>query len=158
MHCLMLQKTIGGFLSISMRNQFYHVPLEAINTTHENIKALYDIRKELRACMQILLKDNGILVIPTIADPPSKLNSKKRDTVESHNRALILSKALQACSGCSGQVTIPLGKNDGCPISVSFITFHGGDKFSLDTVLDMYSSLKEQINFGFPIQHIARRQ
>ncbi|XP_073260619.1 outer envelope protein 64, mitochondrial isoform X2 [Populus alba] len=119
--------------------------LTAINTTHENIKALYDIRKELRACMQILLKDNGILVIPTIADPPSKLNSKKRDTVESHNRALILS-SIASMSGCC-QVTIPLGKNDGCPISVSFITFHGGDKFLLDTVLDMYSSLKEQINF-----------
>lgn len=119
--------------------------LTAINTTHENIKALYDIRKELRACMQILLKDNGILVIPTVADPPSKLNSKKRDTVESHNRALILS-SIASMSGCC-QVTIPLGKNDGCPISVSFITFHGGDKFLLDTVLDMYSSLKEQINF-----------
>ncbi|KAJ6947639.1 outer envelope protein 64 [Populus alba x Populus x berolinensis] len=119
--------------------------LTAINTTHENIKALYDIRKELRACMQILLKDNGILVIPTVADPPSKLNSKKRDTVESHNRALILS-SIASMSGCC-QVTIPLGKNDGCTISVSFITFHGGDKFLLDTVLDMYSSLKEQINF-----------
>ncbi|XP_011002073.1 PREDICTED: outer envelope protein 64, mitochondrial [Populus euphratica] len=119
--------------------------LTAINTTHENIKALYDIRKELRACMQILLKDNGILVIPTVADPPSKLNSKKQDTVESHNRALILS-SIASMSGCC-QVTIPLGKNDGCPISVSFITFHGGDKFLLDTVLDMYSSLKEQINF-----------
>lgn len=119
--------------------------LTAINTTHENIKALYDIRKELRACMQILLKDDGILVIPTVADPPSKLNSKKRDTVESHNRALILS-SIASMSGCC-QVTIPLGKNDGCPISVSFITFHGGDKFLLDTVLDMYSSLKEQINF-----------
>lgn len=119
--------------------------LTAINTTHENIKALYDIRKQLRACMQILLKDDGILVIPTVADPPSKLNSKKRDTVESHNRALILS-SIASMSGCC-QVTIPLGKNDGCPISVSFITFHGGDKFLLDTVLDMYSSLKEQINF-----------
>lgn len=119
--------------------------LTAINTTHENIKALYDIRKELRACMQILLKDDGILVIPTVADPPLKLNSKKRDTVESHNRALILS-SIASMSGCC-QVTIPLGKNDGCPISVSFITFHGGDKFLLDTVLDMYSSLKEQINF-----------
>lgn len=119
--------------------------LTAINTTHENIKALYDIRKELRACMQILLKDDGILVIPTVADPPLKLNSKKRDTVESHNRALILS-SIASMSGCC-QVTIPLGKNDGYPISVSFITFHGGDKFLLDTVLDMYSSLKEQINF-----------
>ncbi|KAB5574345.1 hypothetical protein DKX38_001539 [Salix brachista] len=119
--------------------------LAAINTTHENSKALYDIRRELRACIKILLKDNGILVIPTVADPPWKLNSKKRDTVESHNRALILS-SIASMSGCC-QVTIPLGKNDGCPISVSFITFHGGDKFLLDTLLDMYSSLKEQINF-----------
>ncbi|KAJ6427594.1 hypothetical protein OIU84_023061 [Salix udensis] len=119
--------------------------LAAINTTHENLKALYDIRRELRACIKILLKDNGILVIPTVADPPWKLNSKKRGTVESHNRALILS-SIASMSGCC-QVTIPLGKNDGCPISVSFITFHGGDKFLLDTLLDMYSSLKEQINF-----------
>uniref|UniRef100_A0A6N2MB28 Amidase domain-containing protein n=1 Tax=Salix viminalis TaxID=40686 RepID=A0A6N2MB28_SALVM len=119
--------------------------LAAINSTHENLKALYDIRRELRACIKILLKDNGILVIPTVADPPWKLNSKKRDTVESHNRALILS-SIASMSGCC-QVTIPLGKNDGCPISVSFITFHGGDKFLLDTLLDMYSSLKEQINF-----------
>ncbi|KAJ6715384.1 AMIDASE 1 [Salix viminalis] len=73
--------------------------LAAINTTHENLKALYDIRRELRACIKILLKDNGILVIPTVADPPWKLNSKKRDTVESHNRALILS-SIASMSGC----------------------------------------------------------
>ncbi|CAK7356982.1 unnamed protein product [Dovyalis caffra] len=121
--------------------------LAAINTTHENIKALYDIRKELRASLQSLLKDDGILVIPTVADPPLKLNSKKRDTVESLNGALILS-SIASMSGCC-QVTIPLGKEDGCPISVSFITFHGGDKFLLDTVLDMHSSLKEQVNFVF---------
>ena len=30
--------------------------LAAINTTHENLKALYDIRRELRACIKILLK------------------------------------------------------------------------------------------------------
>lgn len=44
------------------------------------------------------------------------------------------------------QVTLPLGKHNDCPISVSFITFHGGDKFLLDTVLDMYSSLQEQVS------------
>jgi hypothetical protein len=42
------------------------------------------------------------------------------------------------------QVTIPLGNHNDCPISVSFITFHGADKFLLDTVLDMYSTLQEQ--------------
>lgn len=43
------------------------------------------------------------------------------------------------------QVTIPFGKHDGCPISVSFLAFHGADKFLLDTVLDTYSSLQEQV-------------
>lgn len=38
-----------------------------------------------------------------------------------------------------------MGKHDGCPISVSFISYHGADKFLLDTVLDMYSSLQEQV-------------
>lgn len=46
------------------------------------------------------------------------------------------------------QVTIPLGKHDGCPISVSFIASHGADKFLLDTVLDMYSSLQEQVSIA----------
>ena len=46
------------------------------------------------------------------------------------------------------QVAIPLGKHDEYPISISFITYHGGDKFLLDTVLDMYDSLQEQANIA----------
>lgn len=46
------------------------------------------------------------------------------------------------------QATIPLGKHNDCPISVSFITFHGGDKFLLDTVLDVHSSLQEQASIA----------
>lgn len=43
------------------------------------------------------------------------------------------------------QVTVPVGKYDSCPMSVSFMSFHGADKFLLDTVLDMYSCLQEQV-------------
>ncbi|KAF2294053.1 hypothetical protein GH714_007121 [Hevea brasiliensis] len=117
--------------------------LVAINTKYENIKTLYKIRSEMRACLQSLLKDDGILVIPTVADPPFKLNAKKGYSTESRDRAFILS-GIAGMSGCC-QVTIPLGKHDGCPISVSFISYHGADKFLLDTVLDMYSSLQEQV-------------
>ncbi|KAJ4846805.1 Outer envelope protein 64, mitochondrial [Turnera subulata] len=46
------------------------------------------------------------------------------------------------------KVAIPLGKHNGCPVSVSFLSFHGGDKFLLDTVLDMNSSLQEQVNLA----------
>jgi len=44
------------------------------------------------------------------------------------------------------QVAVPLGKHDSYPISVSFIAAHGSDKFLLDTVSDMHSSLQEQID------------
>ncbi|KDP40901.1 hypothetical protein JCGZ_24900 [Jatropha curcas] len=117
--------------------------LAAINTTYENIKMLYKIRSEMRTALHSLLKDDGLLVIPTVADPPFKLNTKKVYSTASYDRALILS-SIASMSGCC-QVTIPLGKHDGFPVSVSFISFHGADKFVLDTVLDMYSALQEQV-------------
>ncbi|XAR53051.1 Amidase [Bertholletia excelsa] len=116
----------------------------AINTTTDNIKTLYKVRTEMRAALQSLLKDDGILVMPTVADPPLKLNSNKALSSEFHDRTFAL-LSTTTMSGCC-QVTIPLGKHDNCPISISFIAFHGADKFLLDTVLDMYSSLQEQAN------------
>ena len=44
------------------------------------------------------------------------------------------------------QVTVPLGYHNDCFVSVSFISIHGADKFLLDTVLDMYSALQEQVS------------
>ncbi|KAL0287442.1 UNVERIFIED_CONTAM: Outer envelope protein 64, mitochondrial [Sesamum angustifolium] len=44
------------------------------------------------------------------------------------------------------QVAFPFGKLDDCPFSLSFIASHGNDKFLLDTVLDMYASLQEEVN------------
>lgn len=43
------------------------------------------------------------------------------------------------------QVSIPFGSHDNSPISISFLASHGNDKFLLDTVLDMYSSLQELV-------------
>ncbi|OWM63600.1 hypothetical protein CDL15_Pgr008143 [Punica granatum] len=114
----------------------------AISTSTENIKTLYKIRSEMRAALHDLLKEDGILVIPTIADPPLALNMKKRSFAEFYDRALTL-LSISSLSGCC-QATIPLGNHDDFPISISFIAFHGADKFLLDTVSDMYSSLQEQ--------------
>lgn len=41
-----------------------------------------------------------------------------------------------------------MGRHDDCPISISLITFHGADKFLLDTVLDMYSALQKQVGIA----------
>lgn len=43
-------------------------------------------------------------------------------------------------------MTIPLGHIDKCPVSVSFIARHGGDRFLLDTVQNMYASLQEHVD------------
>lgn len=48
----------------------------------------------------------------------------------------------------SFQVTIPLGFHNKCPLSVSFIARHGGDRFLLDTVQTMYTSLQEQADIA----------
>lgn len=123
-----------------------------------------------------MFQDDGILVIPTIADPPLKLN--KGSSTEFHDRACALLSVASMSGGCqvafavtrlkfsifyvvcnldirhlfnltiSSQVSVPLGEHDGCPISVSFVAYHGADKFLLDTVLDMYASLQEQVSIA----------
>ncbi|KAJ0077927.1 hypothetical protein Patl1_36983 [Pistacia atlantica] len=120
--------------------------LQAISITHDNLKLLYKVRTEMRAALRSLLKDDGILVIPAVADHPLKLNTKKGYSTEFHSRACVLS-SIASMSGCC-QVAIPLGKHDQHPISISFISYHGADKFLLDTVLDMYDSLQEQANIA----------
>ncbi|XP_025639512.1 outer envelope protein 64, mitochondrial isoform X2 [Arachis hypogaea] len=118
--------------------------IAAINTTHDNIKTLYKVRTEMRAAFQSLLKDDGILVIPSVADSPLKLNTKKGLSSEFHDRTFALS-SIASMSGCC-QVTVPLGSHNGGCVSVSFISFHGADKFLLDTILDMYSTLQKQVS------------
>ena len=44
----------------------------------------------------------------------------------------------------SPQVTVPLGFHEKCPVSVSFIARHGGDRFLLDTLHSLYVTLQEQ--------------
>lgn len=94
----------------------------------------------------LFFQDDKILVIPTVSDPPLKLNTKKTYSAEFHDRTLVLS-SIGSMSGCC-QVAIPIGKYNEHPISISFITYHGGDKFLLDTVLDLYDSLQEQVNIA----------
>lgn len=118
----------------------------AVKLTHENIKTYYKVRTEMRAALQSLLKDGGILVIPTIADSPLILKSNTGLSMEFVDRAFAILSIASMSGGC--QVSIPLGKHDDCPISVSFVASHGADKFLLDTVLDMYSSLQEQANIA----------
>ncbi|GFZ12295.1 translocon at the outer membrane of chloroplasts 64-III [Actinidia rufa] len=113
-------------------------------TVDEDIDNCHTIRNELRAALNALLKDGGILVIPTIADPLPKLGRKEILSEDYLSRAFSL-LSLASMSGCC-QVTVPLGFHDKYPISVSLVARHGGDRFLLDTVQTMYTSLQEQVD------------
>ncbi|XP_057465351.1 translocon at the outer membrane of chloroplasts 64-like [Actinidia eriantha] len=113
-------------------------------TVDEDIENCHTIRNELRAALNSLLKDGGILVIPTIADPPPKLGRKEILSEDYLSRAFSL-LSLASMSGCC-QVTVPLGFHDKHPVSVSLVARHGGDRFLLDTVQTMHTSLQEQVD------------
>ncbi|KAF8105876.1 hypothetical protein N665_0152s0014 [Sinapis alba] len=109
--------------------------------TDEEIENLNAVRNQMRVAIGSLLKDDGILVIPTMPSVPPKLGSKEITSEDYQNRASSL-LCVASISGCC-QVTVPLGQHEKCPVSVSFIARHGGDRFLLDTVQKMYASLQE---------------
>ncbi|XAR63968.1 Amidase [Bertholletia excelsa] len=115
---------------------------ESMEMSDEEIKNFQTIRNEMRVALNSLLKDDGILVIPTIADPPPKTGGKEMFSEDYLSRAFSL-LSVASVSGCC-QATLPLGLHDKCPISVSLLARHGGDRFLLDTVQTIYASLQEQ--------------
>ncbi|THG21293.1 hypothetical protein TEA_008073 [Camellia sinensis var. sinensis] len=116
--------------------------LKTLEMSDKEMENCNSIRNEMRVALNSLLKDDGILVIPTIADPPPKLGGKEILSEDYLSRAYSL-LSLASVSGCC-QVTVPLGFHGKCPVSVSFVARHGGDRFLLDTVQTMYASLQEQ--------------
>ncbi|KAK8942167.1 hypothetical protein KSP40_PGU010745 [Platanthera guangdongensis] len=99
-------------------------------------------RYEAQLAVDSLLKDDGILVLPTVSGPPPKLNSKEILS-EDYQTCLLNLSAISSISGCC-QITVPLEFHEKYPVSVSFIARHGGDRFLLDTVQAIYSNLQEQ--------------
>lgn len=152
MHCLQRHEfkhnheewinSVKPILDASISSQLHDV-LEEADTEIENCQSA---RMEIRSALNSLLKDDGILVIPTVADPPPKLGGKESLSEEYQNRTLGL-LSIASMSGCC-QVTVPLGLYDKYPVSVSFMARHGGDRFLLDTVQTMYASLQEQADIA----------
>nr|DAD32116.1 TPA_asm: hypothetical protein HUJ06_010967 [Nelumbo nucifera] len=119
---------------------------EAFECTDSKLDNCQLIRNETRSALSSLLKDEGILVIPTVADPPPKLGAKEILSEEYQIRAFSL-LSIASISGCC-QVSLPLGFYDKYPISVSFIARNGGDRFLLDTVQTMFACLQEQADIA----------
>ncbi|KAJ4848375.1 Outer envelope protein 64, chloroplastic [Turnera subulata] len=114
---------------------------EPAEMSDTEIEISRSIRNEMRSAINSLLKDEGILVIPTTPYLPPKLGAKEIQSEDYRTSSFSL-LSIASLSGCC-QVTVPLGYYDKCPVSVSLIARHGGDRFLLDTVQTMYASLQE---------------
>ncbi|KAJ1389291.1 Amidase signature domain [Sesbania bispinosa] len=120
---------------------------EALQTTGENIDTCHYIKKELRAALNALLGDFGVLMIPTVPGPPPEKQTNLSQRKDYRGRAFSL-QSIAGMSGCC-QVSIPLGMYDNLPISISLVAKHGADEFLLSLVEAIYESIKED---GAPCQ------
>lgn len=114
---------------------------ERLDMEDKEIETCHAVRNEMRSALNTLLKDDGILVIPTVARPPPKLGAKELSSEDYLTSAFTLT-SLASLSGCC-QVAVPLGFYEKSPVSISFIARHGGDRFLLDTIQTMYASLQQ---------------
>jgi len=122
----------------------------ALETNNENIGHCLKAKDEAREALIALLKDDAILIIPTTPGPAPKLNIKQNLLDDFHIRAFTL-LSIAGMSGCC-QVSIPVGQHDKCPLAVSLMARHGGDRFLLDTVRAMYPTLQEEVKIASSTQ------
>ncbi|KAM4119214.1 hypothetical protein ACJW30_03G042600 [Castanea mollissima] len=103
-------------------------------------------RTELRAALNALLGDFGVLIIPTVPGPPPKLQSDPILLEAFRVRA----SSLQSIAGVSGfcQVSIPLGLYDNLPVAISLLAKHGSDAFLLILVEILYDTLQEEVGIA----------
>ncbi|KAK4595944.1 hypothetical protein RGQ29_014152 [Quercus rubra] len=116
---------------------------EALRATDENLDVCHSVKTELRAALNALLGDFGVLAIPTVPGPPPKLQSDPITLVAFRAKA----SSLQSIAGVSGfcQVSIPLGMYDNLPVAISLLAKHGSDGFLLNFVEILYDTLQEEV-------------
>ncbi|KQJ85501.1 amidase 1 [Brachypodium distachyon] len=116
---------------------------EAIASADEPVmEDLHAVRTEFKTALAALLKENGILAIPTVPGAPPKLRMEAVKLENFRSRAF----SLLSIAGLSGfcQVSIPLGTRDGVPVSVSLLARHGADHFLIGVAQELYDSLRDE--------------
>ncbi|KAM3752720.1 hypothetical protein ACB098_03G040800 [Castanea mollissima] len=116
---------------------------EALMTTDENLDICHSVKNEARAALIDLLGDFGVLAIPTVLGPPSKLQTDPTISENFCDRTFSLLLIASASGFC--QVSIPLGLYDNLPVSISLLATHGSDGFLLNLVETLYDTLKEEV-------------
>uniref|UniRef100_A0A0D9W1W1 Amidase domain-containing protein n=1 Tax=Leersia perrieri TaxID=77586 RepID=A0A0D9W1W1_9ORYZ len=106
---------------------------------NESLEDFQAIRAEFKSALSALLKDHGILAIPTVPGPPPMVGMEAAPLENFRARAF----SLLSIAGLSGfcQVSIPLGTRNGVPVSVSLMARHGTDHFLLNMAHELYPTL-----------------
>ncbi|XP_012493074.1 amidase 1 isoform X1 [Gossypium raimondii] len=119
---------------------------DAVRSPEENIGIYRSVQTELRAALTDLLKDEGILVLPTVPGDPPKLQMDLASLEVFRARAF----SLLSIAGVSGfcQVSIPLGMHNNLPVSISLLAKHGSDAFLLNLVEALYDTIQEEAGFA----------
>ncbi|XP_065615938.1 amidase 1 isoform X2 [Quercus suber] len=120
---------------------------EALRATDENLDVCHSVKTELRAALNALFGDFGVLAIPTVPGPPPKLQSDPIPLEAFRAKA----SSLQSIAGVSGfcQVSIPLGRMyDNLPVAISLLAKHGSDGFLLNFVEILYDTLQEEVGIA----------
>uniref|UniRef100_A0ACD5YUU0 Uncharacterized protein n=1 Tax=Avena sativa TaxID=4498 RepID=A0ACD5YUU0_AVESA len=116
---------------------------EAIASQDEPaMEDLHAVKTEFRSALAALLKEDGIMAIPTVPGAPPRLRTEAAALESFRARAF----SLLSVAGLSGfcQVSIPLGTRDGVPVSVSLLARHGADRFLVGVAQDLYEALRDE--------------
>ena len=98
--------------------------------TAADIAEAQAVRDAARRRMDELLRDNAVLVLPTVPDIAPLLNTPAAALDDFRARAM----SLLCIAGHAGlpQVTLPLATLNGCPIAISLIAARGNDALLLE--------------------------
>jgi amidase len=98
--------------------------------TAADIAGAQAVRDAARRRLDELLKDNAVLVLPTVPDIAPLLNTPAAALDDFRARAMSL-LCIAAHAGLP-QVTMPLATLNGCPIGISLVAARGNDALLLE--------------------------
>ncbi len=95
----------------------------------EDVAQAQAVRDAARACMDALLVDNAVLLLPTVPDIAPLLNTPAAALDDFRAKAM----SLLCIAGLAGlpQVNLPLATLNGCPLGLSLVAGRGNDALLL---------------------------
>lgn len=117
-----------------------------LETDRDDVARMQPRRAAIRARLDALLADGGVLVLPPVPDIAPPCNLPPADTVNVRERAL----SLLCIAGLGGlpQVSLPVATVDGCPVGISLIGARGSDEVLL--------AMAQRFADTFPMQVTGR--